>query len=107
MVNTTSEIPSMKPPQTGMSANFYNKSELIRDVSRAVPGMTNKQVKKIIRDQYGIEVASNLIIAVLGRERTRKLLAPVRDKLIQLGLEWFEVCGRDRGYCSELLSSFT
>jgi hypothetical protein len=68
--------------------------------------MTNKQVKKIIRDQYGIEVASNLIIAVLGRERTRKLLAPVRGKLIQLGLEWFEMCGRDRGYCSELLGSF-
>lgn len=55
----------------------------------------------------GIEVASNVVIAVLGKERTRRLLAPVRDKLIQLGLEWFEMCGRDRGSCSELLNSFT
>jgi len=97
----------MSSTQIGLNSNFFNKSQLIREVSRAVPGMTNKQVKKIIRDQYGIEVASNLIIAVLGRERTRKLLAPVRDKLIQLGLEWFEMCGRDRGYCSELLGTFT
>lgn len=83
------------------------KSELIREASRAVPGATNKQVKKIIRDQYGIEGGSNVLIAVLGKERARRLLAPVRDKLIQLGLEWFEMCGRDRGYCSELLNTFT
>jgi hypothetical protein len=97
----------MSSTKSGLNANFFNKSELIREVARAVPGATNKQVKKIIRDQYGIEVASNLIIAVLGRERTRKLLAPVRAKLIQMGLEWFELCGRDRGYCSELLSTFS
>lgn len=96
----------MKPPHTGISANFYNKSELIREVSRAVPGMTNKQIKKVIRDRFGIDVSSGLIIAVAGKERTRKLLAPARSKLIQLGLEWFELCGRDRGYCAELLSSF-
>ena len=106
ILKTTWEIASMKHIQNGLSANFYNKSELIRDVARAVPGMTNKQVKKIIRDRYGIDVASNLIIAVLGKERTRKLLAPARSKLMQLGLEWFELCGRDRGYCAELLSSF-
>jgi hypothetical protein len=106
IVSTTSEIASMKHIQTGLNANFYNKSELIRDVARAVPGMTNKQVKKIIRDRYGIDVASNLIIAVLGKERTRRLLAPARSKLVQMGLEWFELCGRDRGYCAELLSSF-
>ena len=97
----------MSSTKSGLNANFFNKSELIREVARAVPGATNKQVKKIIRDQYGIEVASNLIIAVLGRERTRKLLAPVRAKLIQMGLEWYEMCGRDRGYCSELLSTFS
>jgi t-SNARE complex subunit (syntaxin) len=68
----------MSSTKSGLNANFFNKSELIREVARAAPGATNKQVKKIIRDQYGIEVASNLIIAVLGRERTRKLLAPVR-----------------------------
>ena len=96
----------MSSTKSGLNANFFNKSQLIREVSRAIPGVTNKQVKKIIRDQYGIEVASTLIIAVLGRERTRKLLAPVRGKLIQFGLEWFEMCGRDRGYCSELLGSF-
>jgi hypothetical protein len=96
----------MSSTQIGLNSNFFNKSQLIREVSRAIPGMTNKQVKKIIRDQYGIEVASNLVIAVLGKERTRKLLAPVRSKLVQLGMEWFELCGRDRAYCSELLNSF-
>jgi hypothetical protein len=92
--------------KNGLSSNFYNKSEVIREVSRAVPGITNKQVKKIIRDQFGIEVASNLIIAVLGKERTRRLLAPIREKLIELGQKWFDLCGKDRGYCSELLSQF-
>jgi hypothetical protein len=69
--------------------------------------MTNKQVKIIIRERFGVECASNLIIAVLGKEKTRRLLAPIRDKLIQLGQEWFDLCGKDRGYCSELLSQFT
>ena len=89
-----------------LNSNFFNKSQLIREVSRAIPGMTNKQVKKLIAEKYGVEVASNLIIAVIGKERTRKLLAPSRDKLIQLGKEWFDLCAKDRGYCSELLAQF-
>jgi hypothetical protein len=97
----------MNSTQIMLNSNFFNKSQLIREVARTIPGMTNKQVKKVIAEKYGIEVASNLIIAVLGRERTRKLLAPIRDKLIQLGQEWFDLCGKDRGYCSELLGQFT
>ncbi len=96
----------MNNTQTTLNSNFFNKSELIREVSRTLPGMTNKQVKKVILEKFGIDVGSNLIIAVLGKERTRKLLAPVREKLIQLGQEWFDLCGKDRGYCSELLSQF-
>lgn len=96
----------MSSTQTMLSSNFFNKSQLIREVSRAIPGVTNKQVKKVIAEKYGIEVASNLIIAVLGKERTRRLLAPIREKLIQLGQEWFDLCGKDRGYCTELLSQF-
>lgn len=89
-----------------LNSNFFNKSQLIREVSRTIPGLTNKQVKKLIAEKYGIEVASNLIIAVLGKERTRKLLAPVRERLIKLGQQWFDLCGKDRGYCSELLAQF-
>jgi len=90
-----------------LNSNFYNKSELIREVAKTIPGITNKQVKKVIQDQFGVEVGSNLIIAVLGKERTRRLQAPVRDKLIRLGQEWFDLCGKDRGYCSELLGGFS
>lgn len=97
----------MNSTQTMLNSNFFNKSQLIREVSRTNPGMTNKQVKKIILERFGVECASNLIISVLGKEKTRKLLAPIRDKLIQLGQEWFDLCGKDRGYCSELLSQFT
>ena len=89
-----------------LNSNCFNKSQLIREVSQAIPGITNKQVKKVIAEKYGVEVATNLIIAVLGKERTRRLLAPIRVKLIQLGQEWFDLCGKDRGYCSELLSQF-
>ena len=91
----------MNSTQTMLNSNFFNKSQLIREVARTNPGMTNKQVKKIIRERFGVECGSNLIIANLGKERTRKLLAPVREKLIQLGQEWL-----DRGYCSELLGQF-
>ena len=96
----------MNTTQTMLNSNFFNKSQLIREVSRAIPGMTNKQVKHIIQERYGIEVKSNLLIAVLGKERTRKLLAPIREKLLKLGQEWFDLCGKDRGYCAELLSHF-
>ena len=97
----------MNNTQTMLNSNFFNKSQLIREVSRTNPGMTNKQVKNIIRERFGVECASNLIIAVLGKEKTRKLLAPVRDKLIKLGQDWFDLCSKDRGYCSELLGRFT
>jgi hypothetical protein len=96
----------MNNTQNTLNSNFFNKSQLIREVSQSIPGITNKQVKKIILERYGVEVGSNLIIAVLGKERTRKLLAPVREKLIQLGQEWFELCCKDRGYCAELLNQF-
>lgn len=92
--------------QNGLNSNFYNKSQVIREVANAKPGMTNKQVKKVIRDQFGIEVGSNLIIAVLGKERTRKVLAPLRETLVRKGQEWFDLCAKDRGYCSELLNQF-
>jgi hypothetical protein len=97
----------MSSTPTGLNSNFYNKSQLIREVSNAIPGMTNKQVKKAILEQFGVDVGSNLIIAVLGRERTRRLLAPARERLLRMGQEWFNLCGKDRGYCSELLSRFT
>ena len=96
----------MNSTQTMLNSNFFNKSQLIREVARTIPGVTNKQVKKIIWEKFGVEVGSNLIIAVLGKERTRKLLAPLRDKLVKLGQEWFDLCSKDRGYCSELLSQF-
>lgn len=96
----------MSSTQTLLNSNFFNKSQLIREVSRTSPGMTNKQVKRVVAERYGVEVASNLIIAVLGKERTRQLLAPIRDTLIRLGQEWFDLCGKDRGYCSELLGRF-
>jgi uncharacterized protein YgbK (DUF1537 family) len=75
----------MSSTKSGLNANFFNKSQLIREVSGAMPGMTNKQVKQIIQERFGIEVKSNLLIAVRGKERTHKLLAPVREKLIRLG----------------------
>jgi hypothetical protein len=96
----------MSNMQNGLSSNFFNKSQLIREVSGEMPGMTNKQVKQIIQERFGIEVKSNLLIAVRGKERTHKLLAPVREKLIRLGQEWFDLCCKDRGYCSELLHRF-
>jgi hypothetical protein len=96
----------MSSTKSGLNANFFNKSQLIREVSGAMPGMTNKQVKQIIQERFGIEVKSNLLIAVRGKERTHKLLAPVREKLIRLGQAWFDLCCKDRGYCSELLHRF-
>ena len=96
----------MSSTQIMLNSNFFNKSQLIREISKTIPGLTNKQVKKLVMERYGVEVASNLIIAVIGKERTRKLLAPIRNKLIQLGKEWFQLCSEDKGYCSELLSHF-
>ena len=48
------------------SANSLNKSEIIRNVYNAKPAATNKEIKNVIRNQYGIEVGSNLIAQAIG-----------------------------------------
>ena len=51
--------------------NFENKSEIIRRVFQDHPAATNQQLKNAIRQGYGIDVSSQLIIAAVGKHKTR------------------------------------
>jgi len=51
--------------------NFENKSEIIRRVFKDNSTATNQQLKNAIRQGYGIEVSSQLIIAAIGKHKTR------------------------------------
>jgi hypothetical protein len=43
-----------------LQGNFQNKSDLIRRVYEKHPTATNRQIKRIVQQLYGIEVNSNL-----------------------------------------------
>jgi hypothetical protein len=75
----------MSSTQIGLNSNFFNKSELIREVARAVPGATNKQVKKVIAEQYGVEVASNFNHCFAGEGAYQETSCPHKRQTDSVG----------------------
>lgn len=63
--------------------NTENKSQIIREVYEAQPLATNKQIIDYIKARYKIDVGANLIIAAIGKYKTRSLLAPARTNLLK------------------------
>ena len=85
------------------SANSLNNSEIIRKVYNAKPAATNKEIKNVIRNQYGIEVGSNLIAQAVGSENGRKQLVNRTQFIVQKMKEIIGDCGNDVEYASRRL----
>lgn len=57
------------------------KTEMIRDVCRNNIGITNRTIKELARSKYLNSVETNLIIAVVGSEKDRQVLANISGHL--------------------------
>lgn len=55
-------------------SNYVNKSDIIRSVFEQNPTATNKQIRDVIRDVHKIDVTSSLIIAAIGKHKSRLTL---------------------------------
>ena len=51
------------------------KSDMIRDVCKHNMSMTNEEIKQAVRIRYKTTVETNLIIATVGSEKDRHVLA--------------------------------
>ena len=69
------------------------KTEMIRDVCRNKIGITNNTIKELVRSKYSTTVESNLIIAVVGSEKERQVLAHTSGHLKRKAKELIQQAG--------------
>lgn len=82
---------------TKFKGNFENKSEIIRKVFQEYPAATNQQLRKAIIQGYGIDVSSQLIIAAIGKHKTRIARANP-SHLLDLAAKYLQEFGNDLGW---------
>lgn len=82
---------------SNFNGNFENKSEIIRRVFKDHQGATNQQLKLVIREVYGIEVSSQLIIAAIGRQKTR-IARFNTEHLLVLARKYLDEFANDLGW---------
>jgi hypothetical protein len=72
--------------------NFQNKSDLIRSVYNGNPTATNRVIKQVVKETFGVDVNSNLIIAAIGRYKNRIALGSGAGNLIQQAKTYLALC---------------
>jgi hypothetical protein len=75
--------------------NFQNKSDLIRSVYSSNPTATNHTIKKLVKQTFGVDVNSNLIIAAIGRYKNRIALGSGAGNIIQQAKTYLALCLND------------
>ena len=73
-------------------SNFENKSELISSVYEKSPTATNRQIKNIIKNSFGVDVNSNLIISAIGRYKSRIALCGLSQSIVRQAKEYLCIC---------------
>lgn len=73
-------------------SNFENKSDLIRKVYETNPTATNGQIKKVVKTAFGIDVNSNLIIAAIGKYKSRIALGGAASSIIKHARTYLRIC---------------
>jgi len=72
--------------------NFQNKSDLIRTVYKSHPAATNRTIREIVKKSFGVDVNQNLIIAAIGRYKTRITLGSAASSIIQQARSYLRLC---------------
>ena len=75
--------------------NFENKSDLIRRVYNHNPTATNRVIKEVVKRTFGVEVNSNLIIAAIGRYKSRIALGVAGAGILQQAKSFLSLCLND------------
>jgi hypothetical protein len=75
--------------------NFENKSDLIRTVYNTNPTATNRRIKEVLKNSFGVDVTSNLIIAAIGRYKTRIALGAAAAGILQQARAYLGICLND------------
>ena len=78
-------------------SNFQNKSDLIRTVYKSNPTATNLMIREIVKKTFGVDVNSNLIIAAIGKHKTRIALKNP-SHLLDLAAKFLREFGNDLGW---------
>ena len=73
-------------------SNFENKSDLIRRVYDTNPTATNRQIRKVVKTTFGIDVNSNLIIAAIGKYKNRIALGDAASSIIAQAKNYLDIC---------------
>lgn len=69
------------------------KSDMIRDVCKHNMSMTNEEIKQAVRIRYKTTVETNLIIATVGSEKDRHVLANTEGHIRKKAKEFLKLCG--------------
>ena len=72
--------------------NFQNKSDLIRTVYKSNPTATNRIIREIVKKTFGVDVNQNLIIAAIGRYKTRITLGSTSSSIVQQAKSYLKLC---------------
>lgn len=75
--------------------NFENKSDLIRRVYKSNQIATNRMIREVVKKTFGVDVNSNLIIAAIGRYKTRITLGSAAASIIQQAKSYLSLCLND------------
>ncbi len=73
-------------------SNFENKSDLIRRVYEKNPTATNRQIKKVVKATFGVDVNSNLIIAAVGKYKSRIALGGIASSITKQARSYLRLC---------------
>ena len=79
------------------SDNFENKSHIIRQIFESNPTATNKQIRLIAKQVFGIDVSSQLVIFAIGKQKTRSALSAQKD-LMSLAAKYLKEFSDDLGW---------
>lgn len=72
---------------------FFNKSELVRLVYRDNPSASNAEIRQAVKQRWDVDVAANLIIQAVGRERDRVAYLASHSSLQKLAKKFLSDCG--------------
>jgi len=72
---------------------LFNKSELVRRIYKEKPSASNAEIRQAVKQRWNVDVAANLIIQAIGRERDRVAYLSSHSSLQQLAKKFLADCG--------------
>lgn len=78
---------------TFRESTLFNKSELVRLIYKEKPSASNAEIRQAVKQRWNVDVAANLIIQAIGRERDRVAYLACHASLQKLARKFLADCG--------------